>query len=425
MRRLNIALVGLLLVSALLAVVPVQAASAFADPSFQMTWQAAESGTPNFWGPLSTSRDGQQESYKEAPGGKRLVQYFDKARMELTTPALPSVTTGLLTVELKTGAMQTGDGTFEQRQPSIVGLVGDPGSPGPTYADLSQLPEKDARTDTPPPFAYSNGKITGASNLPSRANTIPRLYYKLNDPSGRYSQFVFYPFWDFIKSLPLPLSQTTGYAISPLIWVHATVGGKPTEVLVQAFERRILTWNESNPPGKEVEFGNIGQHYYQWRYGATPVSAPPPSSLSPTLVSNPFDYCAQVVTADPGDRHKGQVQYSGPEDYNQPFPNKPGYYLVAWRCSGGKVLGCHDPEFGTRAGAITCGKIDMSATPPALAVESCAAGSDFVSDAGQGNSAYDWTCKDGKPVIQDQLIHPDQLDDRGYRKANWYVIVAQ
>jgi hypothetical protein len=261
-----------------LAQAPAAAASSFADPSFQQTWQAGESGAPNFWGPLSTARDGQREAYKEAAGGARLVQYFDKARMELTVPALGQVTTGLLTIELKTGAVQVGDATFEQRQPAKVGLVGDPGSPGPTYADLALVPEKDGRTQaTPPPYFYNNGQIGLAQNLPNRAAQIPfsRLYYKLADPSGRYSQFVFYPFWDFIQSLPLPMSQTTGYAISPLIWVHATVGGKPTEVLVQAFERRVLTWNENNPPGKEVEFGNIGQHYYAWRYAAASASVPP------------------------------------------------------------------------------------------------------------------------------------------------------
>src|SRR5258708_7740472 len=116
--------------------------------------------------------------------------------MELTIPALPLVSTGLLTIELKTGAMQTGDASFEQRQPAKVGLVGDPGSSGPTYADLAQVPERDGRTQytVPPPYAYADGKISQAQNLPARAAKIPfeRLFYKLDDPSGRYSQSVFY-----------------------------------------------------------------------------------------------------------------------------------------------------------------------------------------------------------------------------------------
>jgi hypothetical protein len=36
---------------------------------------------------------------------------------------------------------------------------------------------------------------------------------------------------------------------------------------VQAFERRVLTYNPDNSDGWKVEAGNVGQHYYQWRYG--------------------------------------------------------------------------------------------------------------------------------------------------------------
>src|SRR5262245_39903137 len=77
------------------------AASGYASEMMQANWQQAEKVQPNVWGPLATARDGQQEPYKEAPGGKRLVQYFDKARMEQMDAKAP-VTTGLLTVELKT-----------------------------------------------------------------------------------------------------------------------------------------------------------------------------------------------------------------------------------------------------------------------------------------------------------------------------------
>jgi hypothetical protein len=39
-------------------------------------------------------------------------------------------------------------------------------------------------------------------------------------------------------------------------------------VLVQLFERRILTYNPANPPAFQVEMGNVGRHYVAWRYGA-------------------------------------------------------------------------------------------------------------------------------------------------------------
>ena len=42
----------------------------------------------------------------------------------------------------------------------------------------------------------------------------------------------------------------------------------PTDVLIQAFERRVLTYTPANPRAFQVEMGNVGRHYYDWRYGA-------------------------------------------------------------------------------------------------------------------------------------------------------------
>src|SRR5205085_12057270 len=37
-------------------------------------------------------------------------------------------------------------------------------------------------------------------------------------------------------------------------------------VLIQPFQRRVLTYVPSFPAGWRVQMGNIGQHYYDWRY---------------------------------------------------------------------------------------------------------------------------------------------------------------
>src|SRR4051794_15355582 len=128
---------------------PAQAATYYGSPKFQQTWQAAEAATPNFWGPLATARDPQLEQYAEgqgtlpcAPGlacaqvirdGQRLVQYFDKGRMELTRPDQP-VTSGLLASELVRGRVQTGDTAFQPKAPPAIPIAGDADNPGPTYA---------------------------------------------------------------------------------------------------------------------------------------------------------------------------------------------------------------------------------------------------------------------------------------------------
>lgn len=38
------------------------------------------------------------------------------------------------------------------------------------------------------------------------------------------------------------------------------------DVLIQLFERRVLTHTPSNPDEWRVEMGNTGKHYYIWRY---------------------------------------------------------------------------------------------------------------------------------------------------------------
>jgi hypothetical protein len=68
-----------------------------------------------------------------------------------------------------------------------------------------------------------------------------------------------------------PTANVFGYPISEPYWAQASVAGKTQSVMVQLFERRILTYTPANPDGFKVEMGNIGQHYYHWRYGFYPL----------------------------------------------------------------------------------------------------------------------------------------------------------
>ncbi len=54
---------------------------------------------------------------------------------------------------------------------------------------------------------------------------------------------------------------------------------------MQCFERRCLTYTPSNATGWQVEAGNVGRHYYTWRYGQLPRTDQPPSESSPTATS--------------------------------------------------------------------------------------------------------------------------------------------
>jgi hypothetical protein len=61
-----------------------------------------------------------------------------------------------------------------------------------------------------------------------------------------------------------------GYPVTEAYWTKQTVGGKTYDVLVQAFQRQVLTYTPDNAPPWRVQFGNVALHYYTWRYGKAP-----------------------------------------------------------------------------------------------------------------------------------------------------------
>jgi hypothetical protein len=271
-RRRAAFLAGTVALGLLLAlVIPfvAQGADQFASAAFQQQWNTVEAVIPNFWGPLATARNGQTEQYAEGmlngQPGVRLVQYFDKARMEQTSPDRP-VTNGLLTVELKTGQLQIGDNSFQPLNPAFIGIAGDPNVPGPTYASLAQLPEKSPQQTGGVNLGYD---LPSQTFVPVTASTDPAMQFVTyqGDPGGRFGQSIPSAFWDFLQAIPGGWLTTMGYPISPAFAATVQVNGAATPVFVQAFERRVLTYNPNNDPAFRVEFGNIGQHYYKWRYG--------------------------------------------------------------------------------------------------------------------------------------------------------------
>jgi hypothetical protein len=294
MRRLRILGVTIVVASFLVSAAHVGAAASFASPAFQTQWQQGESVTPNFWGPLATARDGQQEPYAQAPGGTRLVQYFDKGRMELSGSA---VTNGLLATELVKGQLQVGDATFQAKDPPAIPIAGDPDNPGPTYAQLAAKAK--AIFDAAPQqmgnatqaAISSTGDVAVSTASPSTAATFAVF-------DGPTKHNVPRAFTDYRTKAGL---QTIGYAISEPFWTTVKVAGTLRQVLAQVFERRVLTYTATNPAAFQVEMGNVGQHYYQWRYagsGALTAQDPSASTISPaaTPTKNWAGYAVDIHT---------------------------------------------------------------------------------------------------------------------------------
>jgi Tol biopolymer transport system component len=252
---------------------------------FERTWErtdlpvrANRAARTWMWGPEPFT-EVLVEEYVSAPDGMRQVQYFDKSRMEDNSyrgMAPWDVTNGLLAVELVTGYMQLSDDEYIYFGRADINIAGDPGS-GPTYAMLQRLLFAGTQGEGAPVSdrLHSDGTVTwGDQGLAAFGVTGVRYVEEtMHTIAG--------PFWEFMNStgvvykasefthdtLFLNPFYATGYPITEAYWTRVEVAGTPHDVLVQCFERRCLTYTPGNPEGWKVEAGNVGWHYYQWRYG--------------------------------------------------------------------------------------------------------------------------------------------------------------
>jgi beta-lactamase class A len=238
--------------------------AAIADGEEQRSWT---------WGP--TVVRGEPEAYAQSPDGKRNVWYLDKARMEVTHPeADPDgdwyVTSGLLTRELISGQMQVGDNEYETWPPAAVPVAGDLEAAADqtiTYADLHPL-----------------ASINGEGRVPAATPDAPALAAVIA-PGGKVAEDQRFATYDvhvgayddvlghniakvFLDALPADaLLYIAGRPLTEPYWARVLVAHEPRDVLIQAFERRVLTFTPSNPEHWQVEWGNVGRQYLQWRYG--------------------------------------------------------------------------------------------------------------------------------------------------------------
>jgi hypothetical protein len=247
---------------------PIMADSpAFANPAFQQQWQQGEALAPNFWGLAITGAVTEQYLYS-GTNKTRTVQYFDKGRMELyggvtNTPNV-QVTNGLLATEMIKGQVQIADDQFQPMPPPAIPIAGDPNNPGPTYATLATTPAGQGMLANAPNLGGKrisaglgpNGE-TGGSTLPANSGTLLTIY----DTPTQHNVTQAFAAYRLKAGL-----ATIGYAISEPFAANVKVAGTQRQVIIQAFERRVLTYTDANPDAFKVEMGNIGQHYAKWRY---------------------------------------------------------------------------------------------------------------------------------------------------------------
>jgi hypothetical protein len=252
-----------------------------------------------------------EEPFAGAPGDSRLVQYFDKSRMEINDPSTGEVTSGLLVLEMIEGRIQIGPESYEERGPADIVMVGDPRNDNPdapTYRTFSNL----SFPINPDPAPVRTNEVAIDVLLPDGTVTQdPAMgdYYIVYDfydeELGHNTVQVFTNFFarhgmvyengDY-RFRPLIQDWRTfvGLPISEPYWVRVMIGGVQKDVLIQAFQRRVMTYTPSNPPDWEVEWGNVGRHYLRWRYGY--IVGEPGEPLTPVGTAEPTAVITETAT---------------------------------------------------------------------------------------------------------------------------------
>jgi Tol biopolymer transport system component len=278
----------------------------FSDIAFQALWDRTDKLVANetvkrsfYWGPGQVSGPIYEEFRDPAASSQtRMVQYFDKGRMEINAPCGNRnngffVTNGLLTVELVTGRMQVGVGKDDYRElaPANIPLASDSDDrSAPTYASFKDLIGTPAGNDLTGQIIRQSVDLIG---LVPENDTFDRYGVRYGVKFGFYNAETKHniadKIWDFLNArgptlnaggqtvnarLSDPWFYTTGYAISEPYWASVKIAGKQSDVLIQLFERRVVTYVPDAPEGFKVQMGNIGLHYLDWRYrGGIPGQA--------------------------------------------------------------------------------------------------------------------------------------------------------
>jgi hypothetical protein len=191
-----------------------------------------------------------------------------------------------------TGNLQLGDTLFEPHIPASINVAGDlDGTSGPTYAALAGLRDADAgevgaaidavvdrfgNVSSNPVFAAEN--VTAAEYVPQTDHTVASVFWDFMNSQGLVWQDGQYVTDDLFENA----FYATGYPVIEAYWTTVSLDGVPTNVLLQCFERRCLTYTPDNPDGWKVEAGNVGLHYHQWRYEQIPSEMTPTPTATAT-----------------------------------------------------------------------------------------------------------------------------------------------
>ena len=168
------------------------------------------------------------------------AQYFEKGRLEDHSAAFEgewAYAYGLLVPELiESGAK-----------------VRIAGNAGPAYADLAARVSVEARVTSPSPSGGLVSNPDGSVFVPFDGSL-----------AGRSGHVVPSYFWRYVNDpdlFPGGWLHDTGLPMSETFTIEVAKGDQRRAVVVQVFERAILTYDAANPAGFQVERANVGLAY--------------------------------------------------------------------------------------------------------------------------------------------------------------------
>lgn len=238
------------------------------------------------WGPGPISH-GMPYSSVYPSGADFFYQYFDKGAMASIWNYPIRQLEDLASPRLVVGLIDPAPSAAGQREPCDEAVAGDPAAMNPaavTYRSLRAVayPVVTARAER------REGAIVTATLSPSGAtgddpglarygvtlggydeqlgHNVPEVFLDFLNRRGRIyheGRLVEGPILgDWVRLVGLPLSEP--------YWVRAVVAGVERDVLIQPFERRVLTYTPAHALPWRVEFGNVGRHFMEC--GEPPIS---------------------------------------------------------------------------------------------------------------------------------------------------------
>jgi hypothetical protein len=166
---------------------------------------------------------------------------------------------------LETGT-EAGDG--EARPAAAIPVSGEDVGPASAPAYSAFAPQMVRRSPQVGQAVRASIAADGAVSEPATVPAQVRVAY-YDELSGHNSPDVFWTFmnaggtvleggqlrnatlFDWVYTLGLPLTEP--------LWTQASIGGQRRAVMVQLFERRVLTYTPSNDPAWQIEMANVVQ----------------------------------------------------------------------------------------------------------------------------------------------------------------------